>query len=774
MSTTTKYPKYDKDTVKSAARGQWINILVDVAGIPRDRLDGKHHACPLCNQGVDCFRLVDEDAGAVFCNKCFSSRNGDGIAAVMKATNTEFPAALALIANRLHVAPINGESNSNGQHSDPLKTICRDKGMPEASALAYGAVADKATVSFPSWNEAGEALSSFTIWATDPDPTKRKGKWPKGGKAGMFLEVVDGAAKLPQPGETRAVVEGVKDAAALHGLGVPAVGLNTCKLAQRFVPLLRGVHVLLIPDRDTAGVEGATQAAARLYGVAASVKIVALPAEVKPKDGADVRDILRQENGEQLVRQAIEQAQPWEPIKANEQPSDSIAHEWQRTEAANARRLVRLHGRDMRYIAAWVSWLVWDGARWQDDATCLIDAKAKEVAHGLWDEANAIANSTVDADLAKAVKGFARSSNYASGISHMIDLARSEPGIAITHRSLDNADWLLNVCNGTIDLRTGKMRHHDRDDLISKQCAVVFDLDADCPLWLRFLNDITFGDQELITFLRRLVGYCLTGSVRDHVLPFLYGAGANGKSVFTTIVMALLGGDYAMRAAPELLMAKGNDTHPTERADLFGKRLVISNEIEAGKRLNESLVKDLTGGDNIRARRMREDFWEFRPTHKVWIVGNHKPVIRGTDNGIWRRVKLIPFARIFKPEEQDKELPAKLLRELSGILNWALSGCIEWQAEGLIDPPAVARATAEYREEQDIVAAFIEDKCVVLETAKVRAGQLYDAFRDWSEASGERAIGKNTFGEEIAKRFERRASNGKWYLGLGLAGDTLQ
>jgi putative DNA primase/helicase len=448
-----------------------------------------------------------------------------------------------------------------------------------------------------------------------------------------------------------------------------------------------------------------------------------------------------------------------------------IFFEEERTEAANGIRLVRAHGRDMRYVATWDVWCVWDGSRWQQDATCAIDARAKQVAAELWGQYRQIKKNHCDNDLIDAVRSFCKASNSANGVSHMIDMARSEQGIAITHDALDRAEMLLNVINGTIDLSTGMVRLHDRADLLTKQAPVVYDPAAECPLWLRFLQDIFQHDAELIDYVRRLVGYCLTGSTRDHILPFLHGAGANGKSVFTKVVMELLGTDYSMRSAPELLMAKGNETHPTERADLFGKRLVISNEIEEGKRLNEALVKDLTGGDAIRARRMREDFWQFAPTHKVWIVGNHKPVIRGTDNGIWRRVKLIPFNRIFAEDEQDKELPVKLQRELSGILNWAICGCLEWQHEGLGEPAAVRVATAEYRAEQDIVATFIDENCVVSPEARVKANTLYAAYKAWAEAGGERPIGSKTFGSEIGKRYHRTTSNGTWYVGVGLAAD---
>ena len=599
---------------------------------------------------------------------------------------------------------------------------------------------------------------------------------------------------LESPTQEIIFTEGEKKSLAATQFGFPTIGLTgvSCYSPKGRAALLpeleaiawKGRRVFIAYDSDLDRKPDVARAEASLarrlaktYG--ADVRCVRIPdgpldANNEPTKWGLDDFLVAQAEPQRALRKLLDDAiEP--PTIDNEKlfPPASIFHEQQRTEIANARRLVAVHGADIRYISAWKQWLVWDGARWQPDATCGVQAKAKDIADKLWDEAHLVRqhlDRDEDKGIIAAVMGFARSSSYANSVAHSIDLAGSEPGIATTHEALDTAPMLLNVVNGTIDLATGKIRPHDRADHITKQAPVVFDAEAECPQWRKFLQDVFPDDDELIAYVRRLVGYCLTGCTRDHVLPFLHGAGANGKSVFTTTIMGLLGGDYSMRAAPELLMAKGNDSHPTERADLFGKRLVISNEVEAGRRLNESLVKDLTGGDAIRARRMREDFWQFQPTHKVWLVGNHKPGIRGTDNGIWRRVKLIPFERIFAEHEQDKDLPAKLQRELSGIFNWALLGCIEWQHEGLGEPEAVRRATADYRQEQDIVAAFIDDRCLTAPDTKAKAGDLYQAYKAWSEACGEKPIGSRRFGEEMAKRFERRQSNGLWYVGLGVLG----
>jgi putative DNA primase/helicase len=322
----------------------------------------------------------------------------------------------------------------------------------------------------------------------------------------------------------------------------------------------------------------------------------------------------------------------------------------------------------------------------------------------------------------------------------------------------------------------------------------VYDRDATCPTWERFLATIfpatsdaaeEAGDAELITFVQRLLGLCLTGDVREHLLPVLWGTGANGKSTLVNVLLEMLGRDYSMKAPPNLLMARRGESHPTERADLFGRRLVVCSETPEGRRLNEALVKDMMGGEPIRARRMREDFWEFVPTHKVLLCTNHRPIILGTDEGIWRRLRLIPFEVTFwdpndpsikgryRPAhlKQDKELPGKLRLELPGILAWCVRGCLDWQRDGLTLPERVRVATAEYRSGEDVLGQFIIECCLVGKDPayRVKASDLYTRYRAWCEAGGERPSSPRILGASMTERgFERLVSNGTWYLGIAL------
>jgi putative DNA primase/helicase len=257
------------------------------------------------------------------------------------------------------------------------------------------------------------------------------------------------------------------------------------------------------------------------------------------------------------------------------------------------------------------------------------------------------------------------------------------------------------------------------------------------------------------------------------VLPILWGVGANGKTTFLNAVMDMLGPDYAMKAATDLLMVKRN-THPTEKADLFGKRLVVASETEENRRLAESLVKELTGSERIRARRMREDFWEFSPTHKLVLCTNHKPIIRGTDHAIWRRLRLVPFSVVIPDDQQDTTLPDKLRAEATGILNWCLAGCLEWQQHSEQPPKAVTTATQGYRLSQDVLQLFLEECCVESDGIRAKASDLYDTYKAWCERSGEHPENQRQFGEAMTDHgFERKVSNGTWYIGVGLQDDRL-
>jgi len=437
------------------------------------------------------------------------------------------------------------------------------------------------------------------------------------------------------------------------------------------------------------------------------------------------------------------------------------------TDVANARRLAARHGDDLRYCYAWRKWLVWDGTRWAIDDGAEIERLAKDTVRSIYREAAAEPD---DSARRIALAGWARTSESVARIKATIELARSEDGIPVDPAEMDTHPWLLNCPNGTLDLRTGTLRKHDRRDMLTKLCPTIYDPAAQCPHWKAMFEKIFAGNAALIAYKRRLLGYCLTGSVREHILPIAYGTGDNAKSTEIEAMIGMMGSDYAMQAPSDLLLAKG-DTHPTERADLHGKRLVAVIETDEGRRLDEALVKQLTGSDRIRARRMREDFWEFSPTHKLILATNHKPIIRGTDHAIWRRMKLIPFTVKIPEAEKDKDYPEKLRGEYPGILRWCLSGCLEWQQLGMREPPEVIAATAGYRDEQDVLGQWIAERCVIGDGYRAKSSDLYADYVEWADAAKEHVAKQRAVGTALTERgfaLEKGTGGARFRSGIGL------
>jgi putative DNA primase/helicase len=451
--------------------------------------------------------------------------------------------------------------------------------------------------------------------------------------------------------------------------------------------------------------------------------------------------------------------------EADELPPAPIPR--QTSDLGNAERFAAQHGGKVRYIHAWDKWLVYSGSRWEIDVDGSVMRLAKETARSIYHEAAGVLDEGLSDELSK----WAKTSQSRARLESMLQLAKSEQPIPISHESLDSDPWLLNFHNGTVDLRNGRLRPHDRGDLLTKTTGIEYpdEPGVDAILWRDFLNTIFAGDVELIRYLQRLMGSALPGVVMEHVLPIFYGHGANGKSVFIETVMAALG-EYAMKAPAGLLMAQRGERHPTELCDLFGMRLVAVTETGAGQKLDERLVKEVTGGDTIRARRMREDFWQFKPSHTLVMVTNHKPIVRGTDYGIWRRLRLVPFTVTIPPEQQDKRLPERLRCELPAILRWMVEGCVEWQRTGLSDPIQVMAATDAYKTESDTFAEWFKECMIAEPSAVCRASEAFASYQKWGEDNGERnLLGRRGFGERMGERIDGKLmNNGTWYQGVGL------
>jgi putative DNA primase/helicase len=443
------------------------------------------------------------------------------------------------------------------------------------------------------------------------------------------------------------------------------------------------------------------------------------------------------------------------------------------SDLGNAERFAEQHGHHVRHCGAMRGFQIYHRGRWQLDETGGIYRLAKKTVRAISEEALGVE----DADVRKAIEKHAKASESLRARDAMLKMAAAEKPIPATVEQFDCDPLLLNVLNGTIDLRTGEFSSHRREDFITKIVPVEFDPEARSLLWERFLADVTGGNAQLARYLKRVVGYSLTGDVSDQALFFLWGAGANGKSTLLGVIRHLMG-DYGQQAPPDMLLAKRNDQIPNDVARLRGVRFVATVEVGKGKRMAEVLVKQLTGGDTITARFMRAEFFEFEPTFKIWLAANHRPVIRGTDYAIWRRIRLIPFDVKIPREKRDPHLKEKLCEELPAVLAWAVQGCLEWQRYGLEPPAEVVAATEGYRAEEDVFGRFLVDRCDLDEGYSVRASDLRGSLLSWCEDNGENP--KPWSARRIASELETRGhtrhrrSDASWWNGLALRGAASQ
>lgn len=439
---------------------------------------------------------------------------------------------------------------------------------------------------------------------------------------------------------------------------------------------------------------------------------------------------------------------------------------YNRTDLGNSERLLWRYGTRFRHSNK-RGWYYWSKTHWKPDADKYISAAAKITVRKIQEEAAEWVNELAELDredeanksrikileaLINAVFAWALASESRSKQSAMIGLTETSLSIDIDVEIFDADPLLFNVKNGTIDLRTGELRPHRKDDYLTNLSPVIFDTHAECPLWLEFLADITNGDQELIAYLQRAVGYSMTGLTEEHCLFLLHGIGRNGKSTFLEVVQAMLG-VYSLPANMDMFLVKKQDGGiPNDLASLHKTRMVTAVESDDGKRLSEAKIKQITGGDTITARFLHKEFFSFKPQFKIWLATNHLPVITGQDEGIWRRIKRVPFNVVIPESKVDETLTKKLKSELSGILNWALKGLEDYRLNGLEEPSVVTAATQEYRGAQDWLARFLgectEGTTNIGEIAQAR--QLYNRYVEWAKATGEYVLREVKFGEAMA------------------------
>lgn len=424
------------------------------------------------------------------------------------------------------------------------------------------------------------------------------------------------------------------------------------------------------------------------------------------------------------------------------------------SEDSAAQQFIELHGDMLRFCHSRGRWLHWNGTYWAVNDTSLAYHWARELARRLAENVDKHSRVKIG------------STAFASGVEKF---SRCDPAVAVTNDYWDRDPWLLGTPKGTVDLRTGELRSADQHDGISKITLVTPD-DSGCPLWIKFLKEATGDDADLIRFLQQWAGYSLTGITSEHALVFVYGPGGNGKSVFLNLLTRILN-DYAVTAAMETFVAASGDRHPTDLAMLAGARLVTSSETEEGRAWAEMRIKQLTGGDPVSARFMRQDFFTFVPNFKLIVIGNHKPVLNNVDDAAKRRINIVPFIR--KPPTPDRELEAKLIAEAPGILRWMIDGCLDWQRHGLIRPKVVVDATQEYFSDQDAFSHWLEEACVCKPgTSETSEGssRLFKSWGDYAKAAGVKPGTKTTFKDNLTAAGFRsyKGKTGREFFGISL------
>ncbi len=434
-------------------------------------------------------------------------------------------------------------------------------------------------------------------------------------------------------------------------------------------------------------------------------------------------------------------------------PQASLILKYRHTEDAYAERMAIVHGGEIRYQALVNRWIEWDGKRWATDESK--NAQMQGRAKAMLDATYAAAGTITGDDHTEKQKKFRREvqgKESKRAIDAIIDLTRSEPGIMIRPDELDSDPMLFNVANGTIDLRTDRLLPHDPKGLITKISPVTFDPEATCPKWDTFILEVFDGNADLIAYVRRALGYLLTGDTSEQDFWIAWGGGANGKSTLLNTVLKVLG-DYGTTTAFTTFDAENRNQYGNDIAALKGRRFVFASEAERERNLAEARVKAVTGGDAISCKYLYGEYFTFTPQFKVWLAVNHKPNIRGTDRGIWRRLKLIPFARNFEDVLVTK-LPETLAGELPGILNWMLAGLAEWRDIGMDEPDCVKVATEDYRLESDQLGQWIEQKCEIGPDHSASATNLYSSYKAWLTENNDDKypLGTKSFGVQLSER----------------------
>jgi len=435
-------------------------------------------------------------------------------------------------------------------------------------------------------------------------------------------------------------------------------------------------------------------------------------------------------------------------------------------DTGNADRFVDAFEDLVRYNYTRKNWFIYNGKTWELDSEGRTRGLVGKILERMKKEPVYVSEDLDEEAAQKALQKHIKYSRGSNGKTNM--LKESEHLLPVTAEQFDNDTNLLNVENGYIDLKTGELKGHDREKYFSKISAVEYTDKIDHPLWDDFLMKIFNNDVELIEYIQRAVGYSLSGSTEEQIMFILHGNGRNGKSVFLDIITEMLG-NYTTNIQPQSIMVKQQSGGASpDIAKLDGARLVTTTEPNDGMRFDEGLVKQLTGGDRVSARFLHENEFEFTPQFKLWMATNHKPIIRGTDDGIWRRMAIIPFNVQIPLNEVDKHLKTKLRSEMTAILNWAVEGHKEWQRIGLKEPETIKLQRGDYRKEMNPIEVFLEECCVIDSEEREKAADVYRVYSDWAKENNEYLLNSTKFTREMQNKFRRVKSSTYYYVGIRL------
>lgn len=563
------------------------------------------------------------------------------------------------------------------------------------------------------------------------------------------------------------LVEGESDCWTLWLHKHPALGIPGADMIDKIqihhVENLKKIFVFLEPDKGGETFEKKIPERLAEIGWSGDLYAIRLDGYKDPSDlhvrGGDAEferlwtAAIKDAENHRLKLMPSQQDQKSDPPPQQEKKSKN---KWKKpeygealTDLGNAERMAKKYGDRIRWCEEWKRWLIWDQMRWAVDRECRITRLATQTARSIYDEIKNANGKKND------VFGHAKRSEGRERVRAMVELSKSQDGISILSERLDNHPMLITVNNGVVDLSTGKLTPARSDYYLTRLTPVDYDSGAKCPTWEKFLDRIMDGDQDMVKFLQRAVGYSLTGLCSDRCFFLLWGGGKNGKSTFLETLQALLG-DYALRTPTATLMVQRNApagaTASPDLARLKGARFVSASESESGQMLSEAKIKDMTGQDTISARHLYGDLFDFRPEFKLWMCTNHKPIIRGSDDAIWDRVKLVPFTVRIPPEEQDPHLGKRLRGELPGILQWAVDGCIAWQQGGLAFPEKIEQAVSEYRDEMDLLGEWLEEQCCIDPTADCSNTELYKNYRKYCEDRAQKMLHHKNFSQELRSR----------------------